>query len=117
MSKSKKIAVIIALLVVLNIGLAFLSQYFFLNSNIYKSVFSLAEVKMNEDKIVRLSGNPEVYITDEGITAEEFFDRLGLEEIEDKRLGAKRFALKGSDEYSVLVYSEKIYTVWVVEEL
>jgi hypothetical protein len=116
MTKSKKIAIIIAILLVVNIGLIFVSQYLFLNSNIYKSVFSLAKVKISGDEIVKMSENPEIYVTDSSLKIEDFFSEMGFEEIESKRLGSKLWVSKGGDEYSVLVNGTRFYTIYLVEK-
>ncbi len=118
MKKIKINAVIIALLAVINVGFVFLSQYCFLNSNIYKSVFSLAEVKLSDDKIVKLSGNSDeraVYIADTSISVDEFLTDMRYEKIEDKRLGSKYFVSKDNKEYSVTVRATRFYTVFLVK--
>ncbi len=110
MTKKKRFTIIAVAFVIINLILVLVSRIVFLNINIYKSVYGVIAVSIDEEKIISITKKAGTYIIDDNMNITDFFEKEGFTELEDRRTGSMRFVTDGDNTYSVTCVRTKLYT-------
>ena len=110
MTKKKLFAIIAVAFIIINLILILVSRIVFLNINIYKSVYGVIAVSIDEEKIISITKEAGAYIISDDMNVSDFFEKEGFTELKDKRMGSIRFVTDGDNTYSVNCARTKLYT-------
>ena len=110
MTKKKLFAIIAVAFIIINLILILVSRIVFLNINIYKSVYGVIAVSIDEEKIISITKEAGAYIISDDMNVSDFFEKEGFTELKDKRMGSIRFVTDGDNTYSVTCVRTKLYT-------